>query len=102
MDKQIRILLLEDNYSDAELTKRALRKAGFDSTVQWAKDKPGFLEALDRSIPDLVLLDYSLPGFDGLTALALARQRFKDIPAIIVSGANGTGETHRRASEISR
>ncbi|RJQ69403.1 MAG: response regulator [Desulfobacteraceae bacterium] len=92
MGKQLRILILEDNVSDAELIQRELRKAGFDFTAQWAQNKTAFLEALDKGfpdLPDLILLDYALPGFDGLTALALSRSRFADIPLILVSGAIG-------------
>ena len=89
MNGQIHILILEDNPSDFELTKLELRRASPDYVVEWAKDKETFLQALDSSTPSIILLDYSLPGFDGLSALALARQRFHDIPAIIVSGAIG-------------
>jgi len=89
MDKSIQIMLLEDNPADAELIRRELRKAGLDFIAHWARDKPGFLAVLDQFAPDLLLLDYSVPGFDGLTAMSLARQRFADVPAIIVSGAIG-------------
>ena len=89
MNREIQILILEDNPSDFELTKLELRRASPDYVVEWAQDKETFLQALDGSTPNIILLDYSLPGFDGLSALALARQRFPDIPAIIVSGAIG-------------
>lgn len=82
-----KILILEDNPADAELIKRELRKAGFNFTTQVAADKPAFVAALDKSAPDIILADYSLPGFDGLSAMALARQRFADVPVVIVSGA---------------
>ncbi len=83
------ILILEDNIADAELMKRELRKARLAFTARWAQDKAAFVAALDTSTPDLILADYSLPGFDGLTALTLARQRRADLPVIIVSGAIG-------------
>lgn len=83
----IKILILEDNPADTELIKRELRKAGFNFTTQVAADKPAFVKALDKSAPDIILADYSLPGFDGLSAMALARQRFADVPVVIVSGA---------------
>jgi signal transduction histidine kinase len=89
MDTQTRILILEDNASDFELVKLELRKANPGYSVEWAQDKETFLQTLDKFTPNLILLDYSLPRFDGLSALALARQRFPDIPAIIVSGAIG-------------
>jgi signal transduction histidine kinase len=89
MNSQIRVLILDDNDSDFELIKRELRSDGPSYIVEWAKDKETFIQDLNRFTPDLILLDYSLPGFDGLSALALARQRFPYIPAIIVSGAIG-------------
>jgi PAS domain S-box-containing protein len=89
MDGQLHILILEDNASDAELVRRELHKAGLDFTIQVTPDKQTYLKALDAFTPDLILADYSLPGFDGLTALGLARQRFAGIPVVIVSGAIG-------------
>src|SRR3989339_117072 len=89
METQLHILILEDNPSDAELVQRELRKAGLDFAAQVAADKKTYLEALQASAPDLILADYALPGFDGLTALALARQRFAAVPVVIVSGAIG-------------
>ncbi len=84
-----KILILDDNSADAELVRRELRKAGVDFTAEWAPDKAAFLRSLEEFAPDLILADYSLPGFDGMAALGLARQRFADIPVVIVSGAIG-------------
>ena len=89
MDRQLRILILEDNPSDAELVPRELRKAGLDFVAQVAQDKGTYLQALDAFAPELILADYSLPGFDGLTALSLARRRLGEVPVVIVSGAIG-------------
>ncbi len=89
MDGQLRILILEDNASDAELIRRELRKAGLNFAVRVAPDKGTYIEALDAFAPDLILADYSLPGFDGLTALHLAHDRLAGVPVIIVSGAIG-------------
>jgi signal transduction histidine kinase/HPt (histidine-containing phosphotransfer) domain-containing protein len=90
VDTQLHILILEDNPSDAELVQRELRKAGLDFAARVAQDKRTYVEALkDAFAPGLILADYSLPGFDGLTALSLARRRFGEVPVIIVSGAIG-------------
>jgi len=89
MDEPLDILILEDSEADAELVKRELRRTGLCFTVRWVQDKPTFVAALETSAPDLILADYSLPSFDGLTALTLARQRWADVPVIIVSGAIG-------------
>ncbi len=88
-EEPIRVLILEDNGSDAELMKLALRRAGLDFTADLAEDKDAFLRSLEKFLPDIILADYRLPGFDGLAALILARQTFPDIPVIIVSGAIG-------------
>ena len=89
MDERPDILILEDDPTDAELIRRELRKAGLDFTSRWVQDKDGFLQTLDGAAPALVLVDYSVPGFDGLTALRLAKERCGDIPVIVVSGAIG-------------
>jgi PAS domain S-box-containing protein len=89
MNRPSRILILDDNASDAELERRELRKSGLEFAVRVAADRTAYLQALDEFVPDLILADYSLPGFDGLTALSVARQRFQDIPVVIVSGVIG-------------
>ncbi len=88
-DRNIHILILEDNAADAELMKRELRKFGFNFAAECSANEAAFIRALDTFIPDIMLADYSLPGFDGLTAMDLARQRFPELPVIIVSGAIG-------------
>ncbi len=87
--KELRILILEDVMTDAELIKDELREAGTVFTPNWAKDKASYLKALDEFSPDIILSDYSLPSFDGLSALKLAAKRYPDIPFIFVSGALG-------------
>jgi len=89
MDKPVNILIFEDNPSDAELMKRKMKKAGFDFTAKTAQDKNAFLGLIETYVPDIILADYSVPGFDGLAAMEEARKRFEDIPVIIVSGAIG-------------
>lgn len=89
MQKQIRVLILEDNVSDAELIKRQLHNAGLKFISELVQGRNSFIKALDNFIPDIILADYSLPDFDGLSAMVLARQRLPEIPVIIVSGAIG-------------
>src|SRR5512141_1876957 len=84
----IRIVLLEDAPSDAELVVAELRWGELECTVDVAATRDEFLRALDPP-PDLILADYSLPAFDGLKALEAAREILPDIPFIIVSGAIG-------------
>ena len=89
MTEQVKILIFEDNPTDAELVQRALRKGGLDFTAEVAPDKGRFLALLDKFIPDIILADYSVPGYNGLAAMEEARKRFPTIPAVIVSGTIG-------------
>ena len=85
----IRILILEDDSSDAELVQRELRKAGFGFTALVVDGREGFLDGLSDFNPDLVLSDKSLPQMDGVDALALARQLRPDVLFVFVSGSMG-------------
>ena len=87
--RSARILILEDSRSDYELVRRELVQGGLGQEVEWARGRGAFLEALERGEPDIALLDHSLPGFDGISAMRLLRERLPDVPAIIVSGAIG-------------
>lgn len=83
------ILILDDNASDYELMKRELRSACPGAIIEWASSKRTFNGALDRIRPTIALLDYTVPGFDGLSAMALLNERYPDVPAIVVSGGIG-------------
>lgn len=83
------LLLIEDNPLDAELTRARLEAGGlrFDLTV--VDNRRDFEECLEKRRFDLVLADYSLPDFDGLSALEMVRARDKRLPFIFVSGVLG-------------
>jgi PAS domain S-box-containing protein len=89
MNRALRILLLEDNASDAELVGRELRSAGIAHEIRRVVTREAFAAALSDYRPDLILADYSLPAFDGLTALAVVREICADIPFLFVSGSIG-------------
>ncbi len=84
-----RILILEDVKTDAELCEDELREAGMVFTSRCVQDRVSYLKALDEFSPDMILSDYSLPSFDGLSALKLALQKCPEVPFIFVSGALG-------------
>ena len=88
MTDELQILILEDRVSDAELMMHELRREGiqFKAKRVWAKAE--FLTEL-RNAPDLILADYSLPAYDGLSALKLTQEERPDIPFIFVSGSLG-------------
>src|SRR5512147_350919 len=87
--RPLRILILEDLASDAELMTYELRQAKIDYTHRRATDREQFLAALHEERPDVILSDFHLPGFDGLEALALAQAKHPEAPFIFVSGAMG-------------
>ena len=87
--KNLRILHLEDAPADVELVERQLRAAGLPLIVQPVATKDAFERALDEFQPDVVLADYSLPDFNGLSAVQLARKKDPDLPVILVTGALG-------------
>jgi DNA-binding NtrC family response regulator len=89
MDKELRILILEDVPADAELEERELRKAGLVFTSKVVDTREAFLKALDEFFPELILSDYDLPSFDGLAALRLAKEKCPDVPFILVTGKLG-------------
>ena len=85
----ISVLLLEDNELDVELEIEHLRKAGLTLNAVRVDTRNSFLEALRNRRPDLILADYKLPEFDGLTALNIAQEFCPDVPFLFVSGAIG-------------
>ncbi len=86
MNKQLKILLLEDSRADAEMIQRLLIKEKMNCTFHLAMDKPAFLKALDEFLPSVILSDHSLPQFNSSEALSIARQKLPDIPFIMVTG----------------
>jgi len=89
LQNDLRILHLEDVPADAELVERQLHHAGFPFMVQNVATQDAFARALEEFHPDLILADYSLPDFDGLSAVRLARQKDPDLPIILVTGILG-------------
>src|SRR5579862_363598 len=81
--------MLEDDAQDAELTKFALRKSGIHFSVSRVDTREDYLKELDECKPDLILSDYSLPGFNGHDALALAKEKCPETPFIFVTGTMG-------------
>ena len=85
----LRILNLEDDPLDTELIQADLAAGGIPSEITRVYRRDDFLAALEKGDFDLVLSDYSLPGFDGLTALEITREIRPEVPFIFVSGAIG-------------
>src|SRR5215469_15514340 len=87
--KEIHILMLEDNATDAELAGHTLRRGGIRFTHTRVETEEDFVRELDDNPPELILSDYALPGFDGYAALDIAKMKTPNIPFIFVTGTMG-------------
>ncbi len=85
----IKLLLLEDLASDAKLELHRLAAGGLEVQPRWVKTREEFEKALAEFSPDIILGDYTLPAFDGISALRIARRLCPEIPFIFVSGTIG-------------
>lgn len=94
----LRILHLEDDPNDAELIRLALARDEIDCEVIRAASRVQFVEAIDGTY-DLILADYALPGFDGVSAQRIARERRPDLPFVFVSGTIGEEVAVERLKE---
>ncbi len=85
----LRVLIVEDVPADVELTEHALRDAGLDFSCVAVAQRAAYEAELERRPPDLILSDYSLPGFDGRQALEIAKKIAPNTPFIFVAGVLG-------------
>lgn len=86
---KVRLLLLEDNPTDAEITLATLSDSTMSLEVDQVSTGPDFQRALVSRDYDVILADYALPDFDGLTALQLTLETTPATPFIFVSGTMG-------------
>jgi PAS domain S-box-containing protein len=90
MNNPVLILYLEDDPRDAELVRDKLRQTTSPACeLRVARGRAEYEAALAQTRFDLILSDYSLPDFDGMAALALARSKQPDVPFILISGTLG-------------
>jgi len=85
----LRVLLLEDNSTDAELTLLTLAAQGIVCDPLRVETRAEFMTALEQHSFDLIISDHALPEFDGVSALAIARENCPNTPFIFVSGTIG-------------
>lgn len=88
----LRMLIVEDSREDAALIEREVVSAGHQVESECVSNETELLAALAGSIPDMVVIDYHLPGLGGSEALAIVRTRVPDVPIIMVAGS--VGEDH--------
>jgi PAS domain S-box-containing protein len=85
----LRILNIEDNANDAELNEAMLSARWPQCQLLRVDNRDDFIAALEHEEVDLILSDYTMPGFNGLEALNIARERRPDLPFLFVSGTIG-------------
>ena len=85
----LHVLHLEDNPDDAELIEARLAAEGIACAMARVDTRAAFLAALEQGGFELILADYALPTFDGLSAFTLARERRPEVPFIFISGTIG-------------
>ncbi|MCX6294844.1 MAG: response regulator [Bacteroidetes bacterium] len=89
MDSTLKILILEDNPIDADLIHRELKKSGLIFTHEVVQTRDEFELSIENFKPDLILSDFSLPSFDGLSAFKIKQEKIPGIPFMIISGTIG-------------
>lgn len=89
MEILLAVLIVEDSESDAQLLLRLLKKAGYAVASKQVETADQMRLALGERAWDIILSDYSLPQFNGLAALEIAKQMQPDVPFIVVSGTIG-------------
>src|SRR6185369_3664163 len=89
MPSTLNILFLEDTLEDAEIAVATLEEAGYKCKWDRVETRVDFLQRLASADYDLVISDYKLPSFDGLTAVKLFVEHGFDIPFLLISGSLG-------------
>jgi diguanylate cyclase (GGDEF)-like protein len=87
--KGLRLLVVEDVAAEAQLAVRHLASGGIFCVPRTVADEPQFRAELRQFRPHLILSDFTLPAFDGLAALDIAREEAPDVPFIFLSGTIG-------------
>jgi CheY-like chemotaxis protein len=85
----IHILHLEDDPADAELIQAKIEEADLACRITRVQTRDEFDQALQQERYDIILADYRLPMYDGVSALRLAQEKCPEVPFIFVSGTMG-------------
>ena len=83
----LRVLVVEDRAEDAELATRELARADVSCETRRVDTAQAFQQALTDFLPDLVLADYTVPGFGGIAALEILKAQAPTVPLIVVTGS---------------
>ena len=89
MGQGLRVLFIEDVEADAVLAARELKRSGMSVEIRRVERESDLRRELGEFRPNVILSDFNMPQFDGMTALAIAREAAPDVPFIFVSGTLG-------------
>src|SRR5229473_4919442 len=89
MNRVLRVLVVEDSENDAKLMLLKLRRGGYEPEHERVDTAAAMEAALQWCEWDIIICDYVMPGFSGLDALSLFKQKGLDIPFIVFSGHIG-------------
>lgn len=87
MPNKVKILMLEDRFEDIKLAEREFQINELEYQLETVDNEEGFRNLLNSFKPDIIISDYSLPGYDGLLALEYCIEKYPDIPFIICTGS---------------
>jgi two-component system, cell cycle sensor histidine kinase and response regulator CckA len=87
--QSLRVLIVEDEPDDAELMIQELRRGGYEASARRVDTPEAMHAGLDEEDWDVIIADYSMPGFTGLDALKIMQEKGLDIPFILISGTIG-------------
>jgi len=85
--KDLKILIVEDLATDVEIARRSLKKEKISFTDRVVDTAEDFEKALVEYKPDLIISDYAMPRFDGMSALKITRSQPYYIPFIVLTGS---------------
>jgi PAS domain S-box-containing protein len=85
-DSQLDLVVVEDSDLDVEMLVDALHEAGVNIAIRRAGNEVAFRAAMEQKIPDAILADWTVPGFPGARALAVAHENYGKVPFLFVSG----------------
>ncbi len=89
MKEELKIIILEDVQYDVELIEYELHREGVKFTSKQVEIEEDFIKWIEIFKPDMILADHSLPKFDGISALEIAKKIAPEVPFIFVSGKIG-------------
>ncbi len=87
MDEKVRILIVEDFLPDAELAEFEIQQVIPNSEFVNVKTKKSFIDSLEKFQPHVIVSDYMMPKFDGMTALKITLEKNDGVPFILLTGS---------------